>query len=235
MPDQANSKSSRFRSFWQSPKGIKSQGAIWGVLLSAGLGFIMVWSYWGEVLVNKSYDYPFALRYSWRPPFQPGEVVMVYLDDASHDKLNQKYLAPWNRAFHAQLVKRATAEKAKAVVFDIVFSDSLDADTDAKFAQAMMENGHVIIADDLAISAYGVKGKQGKPEFTKLDQTLNEAAIDIGCTALEPGDDQNVRFYLPAIRGAKIQTTDQEIESEAWKTALLVDSDFDKTFPAIKI
>ncbi|MGD1084592.1 MAG: adenylate/guanylate cyclase domain-containing protein [Verrucomicrobiota bacterium] len=194
----------------------------------------MVWSYWGEVLVNKSYDYPFALRYYWSPPFQPGEVVMVYLDDASHDKLHQKYLAPWNRAFHAQLVKRATAEKAKAVVFDIVFSDELDPDTDAKFAQAMMENGHVIIADDLAISAYGVKGKQGKPEFTKLDQTLLEGAIDIGCTALEPGDDQNVRFYLPAIHGAKIETTDQEVESEAWKAALLVEPDFDKTFPQSK-
>ena len=235
VPNQENSIGSTLRGFWQSPQGKKVKGAAVGILLSAGVGvgFLLVWSYFGEFLVNKSYDYPFAWRFILQPAIAPNDVVMVYLDDASHEKLNQKYLAPWDRAFFTQLVKRATEEKAQAVVFDIVFSDALDPDTDAKFAQAMQESGRVIIADDLVISAYGKKEGAGKPEFTKLNQTLNEGAIDIGCTALEPSDDQYVRNYVPGIRGAKLDNG-QEVESEAWKTALLVDPSFDKTFPQSK-
>lgn len=229
MSDQANSSTSRLSGFWRSPGGKKAKGAVVGILLSAGIGFILVWSAIGEGMVHKSYDLPFVFK----PVITPKDVVMVYLDDASHEKLHQKYLEPWNRVFYTRLVKRATAEQAKAVVFDIVFSDTLDPETDAAFGAAMMENQHVIISDDLVVYEYGKSGGLGKPQFAPLNRVINEGAIDIGCTALDPGVDQAVRQYEPSILGAK-QANGQEIASEAWTTAVLVNPSFETTYPKSK-
>ena len=74
----------------------------------------------GLELIQRSYDYPFGPR----PPIPVNEVVMVYLDEESHKELNQPFNAPWDRSVHARLLERLTADGARAVVFDIVFSDA---------------------------------------------------------------------------------------------------------------
>ena len=131
--------------------------------LSAGIGLFLMTFPIGDKLRFASYDKPFV----YREDIKPTEVAMVYLDDASHARLNQKYTEVWNRAFFTELLKRLTREHAKAVVFDIVFSDALDAKTDADFADAMRENSNVVLAADWTFKYYlghcGQRRRAGTP------------------------------------------------------------------------
>ena len=218
MPDQEKSNGSRLSAFWQTQGGKKAKGALCSMFFTAGIGILLLNTGFGEKWVSRSYD----LFFQWKSVITPQEVVMVYLDDPSHAHLHQKYLNPWDRRFFAQLVKRATAEKAKAVLFDIVFSDELDPETDQEFAQAMQENGHVIIGDDLVISPTGVQGKE-KVEFAPINPLFDASAQDLGCTALYPDSDQEVRGYVPVF-GAT-DKNGQEIASEAWSVLRLLDQE----------
>ena len=119
-------------------------GGLIGALLAflTGFSLLNVNLPWGRSLLNSCYDLPFVFRPAQRPP----EVVMVYLNDEAHQTLGQPSLAAWDRDIHASLVERLTADHARVVVFDIVFSDA--ATNDARFARAIRENGRVILAAD---------------------------------------------------------------------------------------
>ena len=94
-------------------------------------------------LTRYSYDLPFAIGKS----SPPAEVVIVYLDAASHTELKQPFNQPWDRTLHAKLLSRLTALQARAVVFDVVFSDSWPiAGVDETFAAALKANGRSILA-----------------------------------------------------------------------------------------
>ena len=90
--------------------------------------------------------------------------------------LHQDYLKPWNRGVLYQISQTMHRRGAKAVVFDIVFSDALDTNTDQQFADAMRENGNVIIADDWTIKDYGVKGKSLRAKFSRRYWTYSTRA-----------------------------------------------------------
>src|SRR6266496_669792 len=81
----------------------------------------------GRGLNNLSYDFPFVVRAilpMLQPPAPTNDVVIVYMDDPSHRELNQRWLQPWDRALHAQLVDVLAAHHAKADVFDVRFDTS---------------------------------------------------------------------------------------------------------------
>ena len=123
-------------------------GALVGTLLAVvpGCALLLFEFPLATKLQNLSYDLTFLAR----PTSRPDDVVVVYMDDASYQDLKQPYTAPWDRSLHARLLKRLTAEKARAVVFDIVFSDpGPNPQADNEFANAMKENGNVILAGDL--------------------------------------------------------------------------------------
>ena len=223
MPDQENTNGSGFSAFWKTSGGKKAKGALWGMLLSSGVGFVLVWSGIGESLVNLSYDKPF----SFKPVVTQTNVLMVYLDDDAHDILHQKYLEPWSRAYFTKLVKRATAERARAVVFDIVFSDALDAKTDEEFAQAMVENGNVIVADDLVARPVGLQGKV-RLEFAPINPVINGGAAFLGNTAVYGGTDGEVRWYVPV--PSATDKNGQEVPSEAWAALLLLDQSVNEKY-----
>ena len=97
----------------------------------------------GDGLTRQSYD----LLHLFRGDIHTDEAVIVYLDDVSHKELHQRFGSIWDRSLHAQLLERLKADGAKAVVFDVVFSDpGQNAATDAHLAQAMRAQGKVILA-----------------------------------------------------------------------------------------
>ena len=163
VPDQENNTRSSFQRLLAILGSKQAKGAAFGVLLSAGIGLLLITLPAGDKFRYASYDLPFVHR----PDIIPTEVAMVYLDDASHTRLNQKYTEVWNRAFFTALLKRLTREHAKAVVFDIVFSDALDPKTDADFADAIRENGKVVLAADwtfqILCGRFGQGRRQGIP------------------------------------------------------------------------
>src|SRR5438477_10876063 len=93
-------------------------GAV-GVLLAVGCGMLLHEFRLGSGLARGSYD----LLHNLRGEVRADEAAIVYLDDRSYEELKQPLNAPWDRLLHARLIERLTAAGARAIVFDIAFTD----------------------------------------------------------------------------------------------------------------
>lgn len=189
------------------------KGAAIGALLTAALGLslLLVDFPLGENLIHLSYDLPFRFR---RSGPVPKEVVLVYLDDDSFRNLGQPYVGPWDRGLYARLVDRLTAEKARAVAFDIVFSDPNKdfSEGDERFARAIKANGRVLLAGDYVPAAEGDYTLiRGLPAFY-------DAAAGCGFVQMTPDQDYEVRrpYHVPTGK-----FDDDRQSSLSWKLANL--------------
>ncbi len=166
------------------------RGALFGALLAGAAGLLLLKSDFqvSENLFHLSYNIPFHHR----PIIRPDEVVLVYMDDDSHRVLQQPYDRPWDRAVHARLVERLTADGAKAVVFDVIFSgpNPDHPDGDERFARAIAANGHVVLGAE-----YGLTADNNPTLYPPYDPFFNAAAA-VGFVELEPDDDFTVRRHL---------------------------------------
>src|SRR5262249_50104751 len=117
-----------------------------GALLAVALGFLLHEFPMGRALVNASYDLLHVLRGEVRTD----EAVMVYMDEVSYEKLGQAMNGVWDRSLHAKLIKRLTAAGARAIAFDITFTDPIPANRigDEALASAATNSGRVIVAVD---------------------------------------------------------------------------------------
>src|SRR5437868_7397767 len=145
--------------------------AIVGAVLATGAGaFLLVLSTTlglGDWFISRSYDLPFV----WRSDIPIDSVVVVYMDELSHDRLGQPYFGGWDRAkTHAQLLRRMGEEKAQAVVFDIVFSDPIDSQ-DSVFADALRGFSKVVLAADKV-------GDLADSQFQLANDTLMDALTE---------------------------------------------------------
>ena len=194
-------------------KKLKPQG--WGgpigALLATLAGLAVYQNPWSRVAENSSYD----LLFLPRPALAVDEVVIVYLDEDSHKELGQKFNQPWDRHLHARLVEQLTAVGAKAVVFDIVFSDpGPDPAADQHFAAAIKASGRVVLAADMVATAYGVGGVAAKSMTPPLEM-FSEVAGAIGSAEMAPDHDLIARRHLAA-------TPDDLLPSLSWAAAQLV-------------
>ena len=189
--------------------------AVVGVLLTAGCGLLLheftsgEHSYgfrFGAGLVRSSYD----LLHVWRGDRRVTEAVIVTLDEESHRKLGQPLNAPWDRSIHARLIDRLTAAGARAIVFDIVFSDvnSNNATADERLAQSIKSSGRVILAAD------NVRIGPGEKQIIPPFDLVRDVAAGYGSDELIPDSDLTVRQHTP--RG------DNPLPSLAWTAATSV-------------
>jgi adenylate cyclase len=161
-----------------------------------------------ENLVHLSYDLPFH----YRAPIPAEEAVLVYMDDASHTDLGQPYDNSWDRGLYGRLLERLTAEGARAVAFDIVFSDPnpTHPEGDERLAQAMKANGKVVLAADFQPTADGM----GMSLHRALE-TFTDTGAASGMAQLAQDQDVMVRRHLhtPAEAG------NENISSLSWELA----------------
>ena len=145
-----------------------------------------------------SYDLPF--RFGEKMP--PGDLVMVYLDEASHDNLGQPLSAPWDRRLHAQLVDKLTREGARVIVFDILFLDE-NTEQDAAFAAAIQRHGNVVLAGELVRTESEV---EQRTNLLLATPALRRAATGWGLTEVPIDPDgvvRRVRHWIPTDFGEK--------------------------------
>ena len=187
--------SGTFKSSWA--------GVVTGVALSVLLGAVLYEFTFGSGLVKLSYD----LLLVARPNIPVQEAVVIYMDEKSHQNLGQPLNAPWDRSIHAQLVDRLTAAEARAVVFDIVFSDSGPPAADARLADAIRKNGRVVLAADF------VRADEKQKEFIPPFPGLSTNAADIGSAELDPDRDMITRRHPP---------NDEVLTSLSWTAARLL-------------
>jgi len=110
------------------------------------LAGLLVWlTPLGSGLGRLSYD----LLFLFKPAVRPEGVVIVYMDEKSFRELGQQP-SSWDRSLHAQLLERMTQDRARAVVFDIWFTDPGSPASNEKFRQAIKNNGRVILAATLS-------------------------------------------------------------------------------------
>ena len=132
---------------------------------------------------------------------------MVYLDEASHLKLGQPQNAPWDRSLHARLVDRLTTASARAIVFDVVFSDpnSNNPTADERLIAAVKSSGRVLLAAD------NVRSGRGETKISPPFDALRDAAAGMGSDELIPDSDLVVREHTPL--------GDNLVSSLAWAAA----------------
>jgi len=178
-------------------------GALLGVILAVVTGLGLHTFRFGRGLTNASYD----LLLVARGDRMTDQAVIVYLDDVSYQKLNQPLNTPWDRALHAKLIDRLSTAGAKAIVFDILFSDPEPANpaADQQMADAMRRNGRVVLAADNVPD-----GPDRKRTIPPFDLFLDQAA-GIGSVETIPGSDLIIRLHTPR--------SDNPLSSLAWATA----------------
>ena len=109
-----------------------------------------------------TYDYRCLLRGA-RPA--DSRIVVIEISDDSIAKIGRW---PWERSWHAALIKILSDLGAKAVLFDVVFSEPSDPVKDAALAEAITKSGRVYLAKFVEISPSTKKLKllTSLPEFT---------------------------------------------------------------------
>ena len=103
----------------------------------AVLGGLLLWGTpLGDAWENASYDSLF--QFGARAP--TNRVALVLMDSDSYAALHQDRGNLWDRALHAQLLEKLTADGAQLVVFDVLFKQTNHPGTDAKLAEATGNN-----------------------------------------------------------------------------------------------
>ncbi len=178
----------------------QSWGGSIGALVTVLAGLLcypLPWGFYELPLVSGLQHLSYDLLYLAKPVVTPTEAAIIYLDEDSHKELNQNFNRPWDRKLHARLVERLTKAGAKAVVFDIVFSDpGPEPAADEQFATALKNNGLVVLAADVVKTAYGVDGVAGKQMLPPLS-LFSEVAGGIGSAEMAPDSDMVPRLHLP--------------------------------------
>lgn len=103
-----------------------------GILLSSSFHLF-------ERLELVSFDYRFHLKH--KVPAR-SDIVMIEIADDSIQKIGRW---PWSRDWHATLIKILTEAGAKAIVFDVLFSERSEPQMDAVLAEAIRESGKVYL------------------------------------------------------------------------------------------
>jgi adenylate cyclase len=136
------------------------------------------------------------------------------MDDESHRTLNQSPSLPWDRELHARLLDRLTADHARAVVFDVVFSGpSTNSAADEHLSKAIRDNGHVVLMADYVLS--GPDLASGMALFPPYEPFLKAASGHSGFAQFTEDADYMIRQHY-------FGTPDTPCSSTAWVLASML-------------
>lgn len=118
------------------------------------------------------------LRFKHRPPQRLSDQIVII--EIAQDTLNQIGQWPIDRAFYAALIDILTAYGARAVIFDMLFSQ--DTASDRQFIESAEKNGRVYVASALRLSEE--KKKAAFPEAVTYESeplpALKKACRGVG-------------------------------------------------------
>ena len=147
-------------------------------------------SWWIRIGEGLSFDLPTVFTAA---PATTNLIILT-MDESSHDALHQDYTALWQRSLHAQLLRRLKEDRSGPAIFDVVLFDAPTNSENADLAAAIRDHGQVILAADLSGPVEpgfaGNSVRRPLPEF--LDAALGWGVIE----AILESDDV-VRRHLP--------------------------------------
>lgn len=140
--------------------------------------------------VLERFDFIFLDRFLKSQPQRVSDAEIVYIE-ITEDSLQGIGRWPWPRRYHAALTHILSEWGAKAVVFDILFSEpSAEKEEDLALLEAIKESGRVYLPRVL-------ETHQGKKIWIQSLPELEEAAKGIGHINIFPDSDGVVRRVRP--------------------------------------
>jgi PAS domain S-box-containing protein len=151
------------------------------------------WGGWGEFWSGASYDSLFRLGDSGQPSVEDSPVRILYLDLNSYLTFKQNPALAWDRSLHARLVDRLRNAGARAVVFDILFTDpGPDPAADQALVEALRRSGRTLVAGEMLPSKQpGAKHYVVSPPLP----AIRDAAAGWGFAILPVSEDFVVRRH----------------------------------------
>lgn len=121
-----------------------------------------------------------------RGPREPMEnIAVISMDENSYQALGVPITGAWPRQLHTKLVNRLADDKAKRVVFDIIFNDkSADETVDLELAAAMKRVPTVLAAALGTTQKATLNGSFMLEELIKPAPVFEDAAVAIGTVGL---------------------------------------------------
>ncbi|MBI3333119.1 MAG: CHASE2 domain-containing protein [Candidatus Omnitrophica bacterium] len=129
--------------------------------------------------------------FKYRPPLRTDPSIVCI--EIAEDSLLQIGRWPWPRQYHAALTHALQGWGAKAVVFDILFSDPSSPSDDKAFAEALAESGRVYLPLVL-------ENHRGRPVWIHSLASFERHAKGVGHINATPDRDGILRRVQPVLR-----------------------------------
>jgi CHASE2 domain-containing sensor protein len=142
-----------------------------------GLAFLIILPM-GDGLSHLSYD----LLFLFRANVPVNDAVILYMDEASEDRLGGQPWDRWDRSVHARLLQALAGKGVRMVVFDVVFdSPGANLEANAELVNAAKDFGKVAVAAQaLPIDRSGeVIGWKRKRPFEKLAEVTSVGLVEV--------------------------------------------------------
>ena len=123
------------------------------------------------------------------------DIVIVAIDETSFSAFETQW--PWPRELHGMLIERLVEEGARDIIFDVVFAEPSEPESDGYFADAIANAENVILASDLTAVEDGFMS--GVIE-TRPYIDFEEAGARIGLAGVDQDNDRVIR-YFPSFEG----------------------------------
>jgi len=133
-----------------------------------------------------------TLNYLHKNQGQVDEVVIVGIDETSFQAMEMQW--PWPREVHGELVNQISKFNPKSIVFDVVFSEPSNENSDNYFAEAISKAKKVVLASDLSIRENAFMS--GVVETRPLE-LFEKAGAFVGLAGVEADNDMVVRHFPP--------------------------------------
>lgn len=194
--------------------------AAWGGVATALLGVGLLAF---GVFVNSSYD--LCWRFSSREV--TNQVVLIEMDAAARGALHQTPEA-WDRTIHAQLLDYLREDGCPLVVFDIIFREERQPESDRILAEAMRRHGGVVLAARLVDTSHPrLMGNQVLPPHLRFrDATTNWGVAQVGWEPdlvvrrpwfhPDPGSNPSLPWAAARLNGARLEPPAAAVEEGRW-------------------
>ena len=123
------------------------------------------------------------------------DIVIVAIDETSFSAFETQW--PWPRELHGMLIERLVEEGARDIIFDVVFAEPSELESDGYFADAIANAENVILASDLTAVDDGFMS--GVIE-TRPYIDFEEAGARVGLAGVDQDNDRVIR-YFPSFEG----------------------------------
>ena len=133
-----------------------------------------------------------TLNYFHKNQSQIDDVVVVGIDETSFQAMEMQW--PWPREVHGELVNEISKFNPKSIVFDVVFSEPSNENSDNYFAEAISNAKKIVLASDLSIRENSFMS--GVVETRPLE-LFEKAGALVGLAGVEADGDMVVRHFPP--------------------------------------